>query len=163
MTISTDSANLIWQSFDKGKRGEQGEFDLYGTQRDDYVWRELQRRQSEGSSSGRFELLNACWRYYTLLAHERSRLAAMFTPEELATLCDGEATPYWHFLGGDSLEGIAKNGWRPMEDGEKPRLMRKLAALTPAQHLAVADVCERIWRGMGQGLDFGEAAKQAWA
>jgi hypothetical protein len=136
--------------------GREVGYDFDGEMRAASLHDEVQRRQGigheDGAFSARFVLEEAASRYFALLAAELAALQGFLNEQEFQVVLNATASPVWQWQQGMTLAGaVADDHGIEALDGDTAivRLVRKLAALTPSQCLALVDVCERAWRDNG--------------
>jgi len=151
------SAHLADPALQSNDAGREFIFDFNANVRISELEGQVQCRQGlghrDGAFSARFVLEEAGWRYFSLLAAELQDLQGFLTEQELIVILNTTASPVWEWLPGMTLAGVVADdhGIESLDaDTAVVRLVRKLAKLTPAQCLAVVDVCEQVWRRLGE-------------
>jgi len=159
----THSAPLLSQhtpsTLYPSETGSEDRYDFDAEERTAAVQANVLRRQDiggrrEDALSARFVLEEAGWRYFALLAFELEGLRGLFTEQELNVILNTTSSPVWQWRPGMTLACVVADD-QGIEDlnADTPTasLVRKLAALTPVQDVALVDVCEQVWRRSGDG------------
>ena len=131
--------------------GAEDRYDFNHQLRQSQLAEAIRQRQGseDGSFSARYILETAAYRYFQLLDLELTYLQGWLTESEFVAILNTTPHPEWSWRADKSLAGAVADthGIESLdEQGPMVPLVKKLTALTPAQCLALADVCERFWR-----------------
>lgn len=137
---------------DEVKDFEHHDFDRESRQR--LLAAEIQVRVRDGHRGAAlnetYVIETAAQRCFQLMAMELHALAGFLTESELVDLLNMEPAYVWTWRSGSSLvNAMADTYGIESLDDESPMtpLVKKLLKLSPAQDLALLDLCEQIWRG----------------